>query len=144
MQNHQILYSLPPLPEGGDVPERAIVTDDSQETSVRESEPTESEKSAGSSDKISESVHASGSSQTNSLPPTASPEKRKRKRTPDKEDSGTSKMSQPATEESSPKEQANFDPFASPANVSSYVLSSFLPAVLTYILFRVLTLLICG
>jgi hypothetical protein len=89
VQNHQTLSSLPPLPEGGDVPERAIITDDSQETSVRDSEPAESKKSAGSSDKVSESVHASGSSQTNSLPPVASPEKRKRKRTPDEEDSGT-------------------------------------------------------
>jgi hypothetical protein len=105
VQNYKILSYLPPLPEGGDVPERAIVTDDSQETSVRESEPTESEKSAGSSDKISESVHASGSSQTNSLPSVASPEKRKRKRTHDGEDSGTSKISQPAVGESSPEEQ---------------------------------------
>ena len=74
MQNHQTLSSLPPLPEGGDVPERAIVTDDSQETSVRDSEPAESEKSAGSSDKVSESGHASGSSQTDSVPPAVSPQ----------------------------------------------------------------------
>ncbi|KAM0911727.1 hypothetical protein ACQ4PT_013325 [Festuca glaucescens] len=52
-RNLQILSSLPPLPEGGDVPERVVVTDDSQETSIRDSEPTESEKSAGSSDRIS-------------------------------------------------------------------------------------------
>jgi hypothetical protein len=119
VQNYKILSYLPPLPEGGDVPERAIVTDDSQETSVRESKPAESEKSAGSSDRISESVHASGSSQTNSLPPAASPEKCKMKRNPGEEDSGTSKMSQPATEEPAPEGPANFDPFASAANVSS-------------------------
>ena len=119
MQNHQILSSLPPLPEGGDVPERAIITDDSQENSVRESEPAESEKSAGSSDKVSESGHASGSSQTDYVPPAVSPPKRKRQRTPDEEDSGESKLSQPAAEESSPEEQAEFDPFASAAVVSS-------------------------
>ncbi|KAM0896403.1 hypothetical protein ACQ4PT_023220 [Festuca glaucescens] len=49
----------------------------------------------------------------------SSPEKRKRKRTPDKEDSGTSKMSQPDAEEYSPEEQANFDPYAFAAVVSS-------------------------
>ncbi|KAM0861187.1 hypothetical protein ACQ4PT_046049 [Festuca glaucescens] len=117
--NHQTLSSLPPLPEGGDVPERAIVTDDSQETSVRDSEPAESEKSAGSSDKVSESGHASGSSQTDFVPPAVSPPKCKRQRTPDEEDSGESKLSQPAAEESSPEEQAEFDPFASAAVVSS-------------------------
>ncbi|KAM0839110.1 hypothetical protein ACQ4PT_060531 [Festuca glaucescens] len=117
--NHQILSSLPPVPEGGDVPERAIITDDSQEASVRDSEPAESEKSAGSSDKISESAHASDSSYTNSVPPAASPEKRKRKRTNDEEDSGESKLSQPAAEEFSHEEQAEFDPFASAAVVSS-------------------------
>ncbi|KAM0839812.1 hypothetical protein ACQ4PT_060052 [Festuca glaucescens] len=117
--NHQILSSLPPAPEGGDVPERAIITDDSQEASVRDSEPAESEKSAGSSDKISESGHASDSSYTNSVPPAASPEKRKRKRTDDEEDSGASKLSEPAVEESSHEEPADFDPFASAAAISS-------------------------
>ena len=98
MQNHQLLSSLPPLPEGGDVPERAIITDDSQEASLRDIEPAESEKSAGSSDKASESVQASDSS-TDSIPPATSPEKRKRKRTNDEEDSGASKFSVPAAEE---------------------------------------------
>jgi hypothetical protein len=50
------------------------------------SEPAEYEQNAGSSDKISESAHASGSSYTNSIPSTASPERRKRKRTDDEED----------------------------------------------------------
>jgi hypothetical protein len=57
-----MLYSLrnppnvlrSPLHEDGDVSERALVTDDSQEISVRESETAESEKCTGSSDKISE------------------------------------------------------------------------------------------
>ncbi|KAK1648892.1 hypothetical protein QYE76_066697 [Lolium multiflorum] len=119
LANHQTLCSLPPLPEGGDVPDRAIVTDDSQETSVRESEPAESEKSAGSSDKISVLVQAYGFSHTNSPPPAASPDKRKRKRSPDEEDSGASKLSQPAAEESSPEGQENFDPFACAGNVGS-------------------------
>jgi hypothetical protein len=100
------------------VPERAIVPDDSQETSVRKSEPAESEKSAGSSDKISESIHTSDPSQSNYVPHAASPEKRKRKSTHDEEDSGASKLSQPAAGESSHEEQADFDPFAS-AVVSS-------------------------
>ncbi|KAM0885692.1 hypothetical protein ACQ4PT_030157 [Festuca glaucescens] len=119
MHNHQIISSLPPLPEGGDVPERVVVTDDSQETSVRDSEPAGSEKSTGSSDRISESGHASGSSQTNSVPPAVSPPKRKRQRTPDEEDSGESKLSQPAAKESSPEEQAEFDPFTSATVVTS-------------------------
>ncbi|KAM0927958.1 hypothetical protein ACQ4PT_002178 [Festuca glaucescens] len=116
--NHQILSSLTPTPEGGDVPGRAVITDDSQEASVRDSEPGESEKSAGSSDKISESIHASDSSSTNTVPSAASPEKRKRKRKND-EDSGASKLSEPAAEDFSPKEPANFDPFASAAAISS-------------------------
>jgi hypothetical protein len=76
------------------VPERAIINDDSQETSVRDSEPAESDKSAASSEKISESAHISGSSYTNSIPPVTSPEGRKRKRTGDEEDLGASKLSE--------------------------------------------------
>jgi hypothetical protein len=103
LQDHQTLSSLPSLPEGGDVPKRAIITDDSLETSVLESEPAESEKSAGSSEKISESEQVSGSSHTNSPPPAASPDKRKRKRNPYEEDFGASKLSVPAAEESAPE-----------------------------------------
>ncbi|KAM0887183.1 hypothetical protein ACQ4PT_029227 [Festuca glaucescens] len=116
--NHQTLSSLPPLPEGGDVSERAIITDDSQETSILENEPAESEKSAGSSDKISESEQVSGSSHTNS-PPVASPDKRKRKRNPNEEDSGASKLSEPAAGESAPEGQENFDSFTAAGDVSS-------------------------
>ncbi|KAK1647988.1 hypothetical protein QYE76_065793 [Lolium multiflorum] len=112
--NHQILSSLPTTPEGGDVPEQAIITDDLQETSVRNNEPAESEKSAGSSDRISESVPASGFAR-----PVAFLEKRNRKRTTDEEDSGASKLSQPSAEESCHEEQAEFDPFASAPVVSS-------------------------
>ena len=119
LQNHQTLSSLPPLPKGGDVSERAIITDDSQETSILESEPVESEKSAGSSDKISESEQVSGSSRSNSPPPAASPDKRKRKRNPDEEHSGASKLSEPAAGESAPEGQENFDPFTAAGDVSS-------------------------
>ena len=99
--------------------ERAVVTDDSQEASVPESEPAESEKSAGSSDKDSESVQPSDSAHSISPPPAASPDKRKRKRNVDEEDSGTSKLSVPAAEESSPEKQENFDPFTATGDVSS-------------------------
>ncbi|KAM0884451.1 hypothetical protein ACQ4PT_030973 [Festuca glaucescens] len=87
--NHQSLSSLPPLPEGGDVDERAVVNDDSQESSVPESEPAESQKS------------------------------RKRKRSADEEDSGASKLSEPVTEESSPEEQEVFDLYTATGAVSS-------------------------
>ncbi|KAM0848553.1 hypothetical protein ACQ4PT_054302 [Festuca glaucescens] len=117
--NHQTLSSLPPLPEGRDVSERAIITDDSQETSILESEPAESEKSVDSSDKISESEQVSGSSHTNSPPPAASPDKHKRKRNPNEEDSGASKLSEPAAGESAPEGQENFDPFTAAGDVSS-------------------------
>ena len=85
LQNHQSLSSLPPLPEGGDVDERAVVTDDSQEASIPQSESAETEKSAGSSDKDSESVQPSDSAHSISPPPAASPDKRKRKRNVDEE-----------------------------------------------------------
>jgi hypothetical protein len=119
LQDHQTLLSHPQLPEGGDVSERAVITDDSQETSVRESEPAESDKSAGSSDKPSESGQASGSSRSNSPPSSASPDKRKRKRNPDEENSSESKLSEPAGVESTPERQENFDPFAAAGDVSS-------------------------
>jgi hypothetical protein len=101
------------------VPERAIINDDSQEASVRDSEPAESEKSAGSSDKITESTHIYGSSYTNSIPPTASPESCKRKRIGDEEDSGTSKLSEPTAEEYSHEQPMDFDPFGTATILSS-------------------------
>jgi hypothetical protein len=54
-QNHQITSSLPPLPEGGEVDDRDIVADDAQATSRPESETAGSHKSAGSSERESES-----------------------------------------------------------------------------------------
>jgi hypothetical protein len=119
LQNHQILSSLPPLPEGGEVDDRAVVHDDSQETSVPENEPAESQKSAGSSDKESESDQHSDSAHSVSPPPAASPDKHKRKINDDGEDSSASKLTEPSTEESSPGEQEVFDPYAATGAVSS-------------------------
>ena len=96
VQNHPDLVSLPPLPEGGEVEERAIVTDDNQEAPSSVNEPVDSRKSAGSSE---------GTASTQSPPPAVSP-KGKRKRN-DVEDSGTSKA-----EEVDPSHQkAAYDPY---------------------------------
>ncbi|KAK1692073.1 hypothetical protein QYE76_008770 [Lolium multiflorum] len=95
-QNHPDLVSLPPLPEGGEVEERAIVTDDNQEAPSFVNEPVDSRKSAGSSE---------GTASAQSPPPAVSP-KGKRKRD-DVEDSGTSKA-----EEVDPSHQkAAYDPY---------------------------------
>ncbi|KAM0908070.1 hypothetical protein ACQ4PT_015702 [Festuca glaucescens] len=118
--NHQSLSSLPPLPEGGDVDERAVVNEDSQEPPIPESEPAESQKSAGSSDKDSESEqHSDSAHSVSPPPPAASPDKRKRKRNTDEEDSGASKLSEPVAEESSPEEQEVFDLYTATGAVSS-------------------------
>jgi hypothetical protein len=93
------------MPEGGGVDERAVVTDDSQESSILESEPAESQRTAGSSDKDLESEQRSESTQSVSPPDAASPEKRKRRRDDDEEDSGESKPAGTAAEESSPEDQ---------------------------------------
>ncbi|KAK1667816.1 hypothetical protein QYE76_055975 [Lolium multiflorum] len=101
-ENHPDLVSLPPLPEGGEVEERAIVTDDSQGTSRPESEAAGSRKSAVSSEKEDDSE---ATASTHSLPPAVSP-KNKRKRN-EVEDSGTSKA-----EEVGPSEgKTTFDPY---------------------------------
>jgi hypothetical protein len=92
----------PPIPEGGEVEERAVVTDDNQDAPSFENEPAGSRKSAGSSEKEAAS-EATASAQ--SPPPAVSP-KNKRKRT-DVEDSGTS-----IAEEAAPSRQkAAFDPY---------------------------------
>ncbi|KAM0846881.1 hypothetical protein ACQ4PT_055392 [Festuca glaucescens] len=118
-KNHQTLSSLPPLPEGGEVDDRVVVADDSQESFLPESEPAGSQRSAGSSDKDTESEQCSDSAHSVSPPPPAtSPDGRKRKRSDD-EDSGASKLAEPAAEESSPEDQEFFDPFAETGAVSS-------------------------
>ncbi|KAK1611549.1 hypothetical protein QYE76_035222 [Lolium multiflorum] len=50
-ENHPTMDSLPPLPEGGDVEERAVVADDNQEAPSFVNEPADSRKSAGSIEK---------------------------------------------------------------------------------------------
>jgi hypothetical protein len=89
--------SLPPLPEGGDVDERAIVSDDNQEAPSFVNEPAESRKSAGTASEETTSAQ--------SPPPAFSP-KGKRKRNVD-EDSGTS---QPEEAAPLPKKAA-YDPY---------------------------------
>ena len=85
VQNHDTSSPLPPLPEGGDVEERAVVTDDNQGTSRLESDVAGSRKSAASSEK---EIETEATESTRSSLPAASP-KNKRKRE-NVVDSGTS------------------------------------------------------
>ncbi|KAK1616934.1 hypothetical protein QYE76_022451 [Lolium multiflorum] len=115
-QNHQILSSLPPLPQGGEVDGCVVVTDDSQETSLLESEAVESQKSKASSEKETGSEQSdSGHSAT---PPLATSPGRKRKRS-DVEDSGASKPTESTGEETSSEDEGTFDPFDDAGTVSS-------------------------
>ncbi|KAK1616263.1 hypothetical protein QYE76_021780 [Lolium multiflorum] len=101
-RDHPNLISLPPLPEGGEVEERAVISDDNQDTPSFANEPAESRKSAGSDEK-EEASEATASAQ--SPPPAVSP-RNKRKRN-DAEDSGTSNA-----EEAVPSRQkAAYDPY---------------------------------
>ncbi|KAK1670869.1 hypothetical protein QYE76_059028 [Lolium multiflorum] len=101
-ENHPTVVSLPPLPEDGEVEERAIVAEDNQGSSLPESEVAGSHKSAASHEK---EVESDASESTQSLPPAVSP-RNKRKRN-DAEDSGTSKA-----EEADPSRQkAAYDPY---------------------------------
>ncbi|KAK1684052.1 hypothetical protein QYE76_044900 [Lolium multiflorum] len=101
-KDHPNLVSLPPLPEGGEVEERAVISDDNQDAPSFANEPAESRKSAGSDEK-EDASEATASAQ--SPPPAVSP-KNKRKRN-DAEDSGTSKA-----EEAVPSRQkAAYDPY---------------------------------
>ncbi|KAK1643179.1 hypothetical protein QYE76_060984 [Lolium multiflorum] len=85
-KGHLVLSSLPPLPEGGEVEERVVVTDDNQGASRPESGVGDSHKSAASLEKENETEV---SSSTRSSLPAASP-KGKRKRD-EAIDSGASK-----------------------------------------------------
>ncbi|KAK1642389.1 hypothetical protein QYE76_060194 [Lolium multiflorum] len=109
-------FLLSPLPEGGEVDERAVVTDDSQETSRPESEVAGSQKSAASSEKETESDRSD--SDHSISPPLAVSPGLKRKRD-DVEDSGTSRPTTPAAEETSPEEEGAFDPYDDAGAVSS-------------------------
>ncbi|KAK1682233.1 hypothetical protein QYE76_043081 [Lolium multiflorum] len=112
-QNHQTASPLPPLPEGGDVDDRAVVTDDTQVPSQPESGVAVSHKSAARSEK---EVESEASESTESIPSAVSP-RNKRKRG-DTEGSGTSKLSSSPVEETVPEETQPFDAYAS-ALVSS-------------------------
>ncbi|KAK1625917.1 hypothetical protein QYE76_000232 [Lolium multiflorum] len=102
LENHPNLISLPPLPEGGEVEERAVVTDDNQDAPSFVNEPADSRKSAGS---VEKEAASEGTASAQSPPPAVSP-KNKRKRS-DVEDSGTSKA-----EEAVPSHQkAAYDPY---------------------------------
>ncbi|KAK1670423.1 hypothetical protein QYE76_058582 [Lolium multiflorum] len=115
-EDHKILSFLPPLPEGGEVDGRVVVTDDSQETSLPESEAAESQKSAASSEKETGSEQSDSGHSTS--PPLATSPGRKRKRD-DVEDSGASKPTEPTGEETSPEDEGAFDPFDDAGAVSS-------------------------
>ncbi|KAK1608741.1 hypothetical protein QYE76_032414 [Lolium multiflorum] len=96
-QNHATASPLPPLPEGGEVEERAVVTDDNQATSRPESEAAFSRKSAASSEKDAE---AEATSSTRSPPSAASP-RSKRKRD-EAVDTGTSKAGASLADKTAP------------------------------------------
>ncbi|KAK1601294.1 hypothetical protein QYE76_016751 [Lolium multiflorum] len=101
-KNHPNLVSLPPLPEGGEVDERAIVTDDNQDAPSFMNEPVDSLKSAGSSEKEAASE---GTTSAQSPPPAVSP-RNKRKRN-GAGDSDTSK----AEEVGPSRQKATYDPY---------------------------------
>ncbi|KAK1648677.1 hypothetical protein QYE76_066482 [Lolium multiflorum] len=105
-KKHQIVSSLPPLPEGGEVEERTVVTDDTQGTSRPESEVAGSHKSAASSERETASE---ASESAHSLPSAVSP-RNKRKRG-DVEDSGASKPNISPAEETAPEEEDAFCPY---------------------------------
>jgi hypothetical protein len=92
-------YLLFPLPEGGEVDGRVIVTDDSQE-SLPGSEATESRKSTGSYEKLIRPDQHSESGHSISPPLATSREEHKRKRY-DVEDYGASKLAGVAVDETS-------------------------------------------
>ncbi|KAK1692722.1 hypothetical protein QYE76_009419 [Lolium multiflorum] len=106
-ENHPVLSSLPPLPEGGEVEERAVVTDDNQGTSRPDSEVAGSQKSAASSEK---EIETKATSSTRSSLRAASP-KNKRKRD-EVVDSGTSKAGAARAGEPAPDAgKRAFDPY---------------------------------
>ncbi|KAK1694232.1 hypothetical protein QYE76_010929 [Lolium multiflorum] len=115
-ENHQVLTSLPPLPEGREMDERVVITDDSQESAHLESEVAASTKSAASSEKGTDS-EPSESGRTTSPPPAVSP--RNERKRDDCKDSGTSKPAGSPAEEKSPEEEGTFCPYEDAGSVSS-------------------------
>ncbi|KAK1648049.1 hypothetical protein QYE76_065854 [Lolium multiflorum] len=105
-QKPPTLSSLPPLPEGGEVDERTVITDESQESSHPEAEVAGSHKSAASSEKDTESE----ASESVCSPPSAVSPTNKRKRD-EVEDSDTSKPSESPAEKASPEEEGGLCPY---------------------------------
>ncbi|KAK1647926.1 hypothetical protein QYE76_065731 [Lolium multiflorum] len=96
-EGHLVLASLPPLPEGGEVEDRAVVDDDNQGTSRPATEIAGSHKSAASAE-------SDATASTHSLPHASPRMKRKRDEV---KDSGTSKA-----EEAEPSyKKAAFNPY---------------------------------
>src|SRR6266567_557187 len=89
-----------PLPEDGEVEDRDVVNDDTQDVSRTENEMAGSHRSAASSDKETESEAVESSRS----PPSAASPRNKRKRE-DLEDSGTSPAGKRPVEETSPEEE---------------------------------------
>ena len=96
--------------------ERAVITDDPQESSRPESEVAGSHKSAASSEKETESDRSK--SDRSISPPLALSPRNKRKRN-EVDDSGTSKPPEAVAEEASPEEGDTFDPYDGAGSVSS-------------------------
>ncbi|KAK1629191.1 hypothetical protein QYE76_003506 [Lolium multiflorum] len=106
-ENHQVLASLPPLPEGREVEERAVVTEDNQVTSRPESEVAGSHKSAASSER---EIDSEASESTRSLPSAASPTNKQKR--DEVADSDTSKTNKSPLKETSPEEEERpFNPY---------------------------------
>ncbi|KAK1608000.1 hypothetical protein QYE76_031673 [Lolium multiflorum] len=105
--NHDTTSPLPPLPEGGEVEERAVVTDDNQGTSRPESEIAGSRKSAASSEK---EIETEATASTHSPSSAVSP--RNKSKRGEIADSGTSKTGASPAEEVIPDAGKKFfDPY---------------------------------
>jgi hypothetical protein len=96
------------------VDERTVITDESQESSHPELEVAGSRKSVASSQKDTDTE----ASESMLSPPSAVSPKNKRKRS-ETEDSGSSKPTEPAVEESSPEDGDAFNPYGDAGSVSS-------------------------
>ncbi|KAK1628611.1 hypothetical protein QYE76_002926 [Lolium multiflorum] len=106
-ENHPVLASLPPLPEGGEVEERTVVTDNNQGTSRPESEVAGSQKSAASSEK---EVDSEATASTHSLPSAVSP--RNKRKSDELADSSASKADASPAKEFGPSEKrTTFNPY---------------------------------
>ena len=107
---------LPPLPEDGEVPDRAAVADDG----THEIEPQGSEAPESTAKHIESSAERSESSRTVSSPPsTTSPNTKKRQWSSDKRNSGSSKLAEDAAKVQSDELSLGFDFFGHARCISS-------------------------